>query len=79
MAQTQDLKYLYDVVRGESTWYDRVNDSGELFPLRQPPKDGEALKAFADAIAAKPVPAAGETSPPLSPEETQDLTALGYL
>lgn len=79
MAQTEYLKYIHDVILGESTWYNLQDDPDEQFPLRQPPDGGAELKAFADAIAAKPIPKPGETSAPLTPGESDNLKALGYL
>lgn len=78
MAKEPGLKYLHDVVLGESTWYNLDEDPLELRPLRQAPEGGDTLKAFADEIAARPIPAKGATSPALSDEQRQQLEALGY-
>jgi arylsulfatase A-like enzyme len=78
-ARTPTLKFIHDVTLDESTWFDLEADPLEVRPLRKPPPEGEALKAFADAIAAKPIPEAGSTSPPLSPQQREQLDALGYL
>lgn len=79
MAQDPDVKYLYDAARGESTWYDLYNDPLELRPLRQPPEGGQTLQQAAEAFAARPVPAKGGGSAPLTPGQAEDLKALGYL
>jgi arylsulfatase A-like enzyme len=79
MAQTETLKYLHDVVKGNIFWYDRENDPMELAPMTRPPAGGEELQKFAEEMAAKPVPEKGAASPPLSPSEQSDLKALGYL
>lgn len=78
-ARTPTLKYMHDVLLEESTWFDLEADPLEVRPLRKPPAEGEELKAFADAIGAKPIPEAGATSPPLSPQQREQLDALGYL
>lgn len=78
MAQTLTHKYLYDVVRGEATWYRREEDPEEQFPLRVAPPGAEGLREFAEEMAAKPVPAPGTTSAPLTEKESRDLDALGY-
>lgn len=79
MAQTDTMKYIHDIITGESFWYDRKEDAAEVHALFQPPPGGAELKAFADEMAARPVPEKGSTSPPLTEEERQQLKALGYL
>lgn len=79
MAQTPELKYLYDATLGESSWFDLVKDPLEYQPLRQAPEGGQALKDWADAFTAHAIPAKGEASPPLSEQQRKDLEALGYL
>jgi len=79
MSQTLDLKYVYDVVRQQGQWYDLQEDYLEMRPLFTPPEGGEALRAFAEEQAAKPVPDKGVVSPPLTKVQTEQLEALGYL
>ena len=79
MARTETLKYVCDAVTGESVWYDHDADRDEHNPLRTPPPGGLELKAYADKIAALPIPVKGEGSAPLMPEDRKQLEALGYL
>ncbi len=79
MAQTETVKYIRDVVRGEDTWYDLHQDLLEQKPLRTPPDGGETLKSWADAQAALPVPDKGEGSPALTAPQIEEFKALGYL
>lgn len=79
MAQTMSVKYIHDLVTGESTWYDYTQDPYEYTPLRTPPPGGAELQAHADALATKPIPEKGANSPPLTNEEKEHLKAQGYL
>jgi len=79
MAQTLDMKYIYDVARQQGFWYDLQEDELELRPMSHPPEGGEALRTFAEEQAAKPVPEKGTASPPLTELQTEQLEALGYL
>lgn len=79
MAQTQYLKYIYDVVREQGQWYDLQEDPLEYRPLFLPPEGGNALRIFAEEQASRPIPEKGGASPPLTDTQTEQLEALGYL
>lgn len=79
MAQTLDVKYIYDVLLDQGFWYDLYQDPLELNPLLAAPDDDDALREFAEEQAAIPVPDPGAEAPALTDGQREQLEALGYL
>jgi arylsulfatase A-like enzyme len=79
MARAGSLKLIRNVARGEEFWFDLNTDPQELMPMLSMPEGAEGIRAAAEEFAARPVPAMGAASPPLTEEQRKDLEAMGYL